>query len=108
LIVFHVGVHKTGATFLQECVFDKIENVRIVQNELCEFVAGFGGGSLMRVIIWSSLEGVKKVLKKLFPKSKCIIDFRRHGELVKSLYKQYIHKGNTREFESFFGEMGRG
>lgn len=115
-IVLHIGLHKTGTTFLQTNVFPKIEGIdaprkipsliNTPENKTTlishEPLSGdpFGGK-------W--IEEFKynvKGLSKLFPKSKCIIGFRRHDRLIKSLYKQYLKEGNIGGAKHIF-EIGK-
>jgi hypothetical protein len=44
--------------------------------------------------------------RKLYPHAEIIIVFRRHGDLLISMYKQYVQEGGTLPFEKFYGEHG--
>lgn len=117
--VFHIGLHKTGTTFLQHDVFPKIEGVSFISNGVyelltsppenkklvsCELLCGhpWRGGWFEE--FRENVENIGEV----HPESKCIIGFRRHDKLVKSLYKQYLHEGNTGGVDKFFSPDGTG
>lgn len=119
--VFHIGLHKTGTTFLQRDVFPAMEGLhtyvyyhplwelfkardaeRVVVS--CERLSGnpFGGK-------WSDQgKTYAKNIGKMFPESKCIIGFRRHDALIRSLYKQYLHQGWAASLDELFHPEGSG
>ena len=45
---------------------------------------------------------------RMFPEAKCIIGFRKHDALVRSLYKQYLHEGSTASPDELFHPDGSG
>lgn len=47
-------------------------------------------------------------ISRFFPRSTCILGFRRHDRLVRSLYKQYLHEGGTRDVTALFALDGSG
>ncbi|MCB0657556.1 MAG: hypothetical protein KDC57_15525 [Saprospiraceae bacterium] len=43
-------------------------------------------------------------LRKLFPKAHILLFIRKHGNLLVSMYKQYIHEGGVLPLEQFYGD----
>lgn len=110
-LTFHVGLHKTGTTFLQENVFPRLEGVenlvwrnleyflrldhRKVYFVSCEGLSGSTFASTGERIRAISLLGA------MFPYSRVMITVRPHGEYLKSLYSQYLRYGGTEPFDRF-------
>ena len=44
----------------------------------------------------------------MFPEAKCIIGFRKHDALVRSLYKQHLHEGWSASLDELFHPDGSG
>ena len=129
-IIIHVGMHKTGTTYLQTSFFKMLRNVEIInspkfyQNFAKDIDAEFANTNYLisnegiSGVAWNhdwllgkqntyhwidSFEtGVRK-LKSIFPDPIIIIFFRKHGDLLLSMYKQYIHEGGTLGLEDFYG-----
>ena len=127
-IYLHIGLQKTGTSFLQHHYFPKVENV----NYFNYLNFKHFGLREMRDIHLISHEGLCGVpwnqdwrngknnnhhwkesfnssihtLKAFFPEAHIVITFRRHGDLLLSLYKQYLHEGGILQFSSFYDENG--
>ena len=120
-VTFHIGLHKTGTTFLQRNVFPVMEGIHsyVYYHPLwdlfsaredehmivsCERLSGspFSGS-------WAN-QGATYVenIGRMFPEAKCIIGFRKHDALVRSLYKQYLHEGSTASPDELFHPDGSG
>lgn len=120
----HIGMHKTGTTWLQAEVFEKLSGFYFVRppatlkavtqrpedldllisdESLCGRAWGAtevtGGRTVSRRQVLSRLVG-------LFPDGRLIVGFRRHADLIDSLYRQYLHVGGTSSIEQFFGDDG--
>jgi len=116
-IVIHLGLHKTGTTFFQEKIFNKIENVNlirrydliiklnkdkvnIISNEnlsITPFDNKFHKGltSDYRFIVIDRI-------KRLFPNAKIIIGLRKNRlEWTRSLYSEYIKSYGCLSFDNF-------
>ena len=120
-MVFHIGLHKTGTTFLQQNVFPNMEGVHtyVYYNPLWEL---FSSDEEAQTIVscerlsgdpfrgaWAD-QGKTYVrnIARMFPEAKCIIGFRKHDALVRSLYKQYLHSGWSASPDELFHPDGSG
>jgi len=131
-LFIHVGLHKTGTTFLQNDVFPYLTDVDYIhldnrflkesqkkwscQNQLTssEALSGYPWKNNRKYRNryenfenvagkWlGSFENSMCNLSQLFPDSKIIIVFRDHNVWIKSLYKQYLHEGGSKKFDDFF------
>lgn len=124
----HIGLHKTGTTFLQleylptlnislfneSRYWDRLGN-KLIENDFIissEGLSGLGWNELWKNGIendfhWiSSFNMAVMNLKFLIPDSNIIIVFRRHGDLLISMYKQYIQEGGILPFDKFYNENG--
>lgn len=114
-LFIHIGLHKTGTTFLQRAVFPALDDV-----------TSFGGRQSLRSVLTTSAdekvlisdEGLSgqffggkwlvefetniDIINNLFPAAAVIIGFRRQDSLLLSLYKQYIQEGGTEKLEYLF------
>lgn len=113
-------MHKTGSTFLQRYVFPSIEAVHYLKTpHLVDLSRCMDSEKL--VISSEGLTGIPwrypgqekhswaedraiilRNLKTLFPEVYIIIGFRKHADLIRSLYKQYLHEGGYLRLEEFF------
>ena len=117
--IFHIGLHKTGTTFLQKNVFPFLYGIHahIYYQPLwnlfefdkkvivsCERFSGhpFSGK-------WSEeFATYVKNIGSMFPGAKCIVGFRRHDMILRSLYKLYLHRGSYKNVETVFDPDGSG
>lgn len=105
-IFFHVGLGKTGSTFLQYNVFPKLKGVhyiqrtrykqaiKIIQNSSYEkyFVSNEFDQQLEQEVVRFS---------SVFPETTPIIVFRRQDEWIASQYRRFIKNGHTFSFNEF-------
>lgn len=132
-LIIHIGLHKTGTTYLQYNLFPRLEDTiyihgnrffqqwskqSIQSNESCLWsYEGFSGvawtESSLRMRYpnnsgyWiKSFEENINNLKVFFPGASIICVFRKPGDLVLSMYKQYIHEGGILSFKDFYGSDG--
>jgi len=112
MIFIHVGLHKTGTTFLQQAVYPKWKGVEYIpwpnleiflrlQEDKNYLVSreGFYGKN------WANHTEREKSIKRLnemFPEAKIIISFRRHAGYILSSYRQYLQRGGVLKFEEYF------
>ena len=122
----HIGLHKTGTTFLQRDVFPRWPGISFFQHNLHlrTFLAlpknqkvlisneglwyNKAGGQFPRVDWWASFADPRVVeqsivsLREFLPEARLLISFRKHSDFVLSLYLQYLHEGGTATLEDFF------
>lgn len=112
-LLIHVGMHKTGTTFLQSQVFPNLPGVtyvrpgapldyylRLDMTKPCLISNERLAGRL-----WSTPEQVETSLARLsdiFPNAQVLIGFRGHAGFIVSSYKQYLHQGGILPFHEYF------
>jgi len=120
-VIIHVGLQKTGTTFLQEEIFKKM-NVRYIRDisftNLCfkrDKKTIIANETLSGDPYSNKIDRFKVIdnLHKLFPDAKIIVGVRNWRDMMGSLYSQYIRNGgcgydtlllfNIREY-SFYEE----
>ena len=119
--VFHLGLHKTGTTFLQQAVFPELDGFHLVR-QMQDVRQLFSAAPEDRLLVtheWLSgnpfegswlkeFKAYVRGISRFFPDSSCILGFRRHDQLLRSLYKQYLHEGGTRNVTELFAPDGSG
>lgn len=127
-IYIHIGMHKTGTSYLQKHVFSQLNNkltyIFGFDKLIYSFPQQFENKILISDEILSGIPFVTSTIKKrfgdinynyfesneqiliklsmMFPKAKLIIGFRNHSNWLLSLYKQYLHEGGTCSIDDFF------
>ncbi len=114
-IILHIGLHKTGTTFLQQEIFPKLKGVNYkfyydmqdykikdgyINLISCENLSG----SLLSSIKFGAFE--RKALlygmKALYPNARIIVGFRNKEKWLRSVYVQHIKQGRLyRSYNSF-------
>lgn len=115
-VTFHIGLHKTGTTFLQRAVFPRLTGVEVLRYRNLEYLTrlsperaylvsceGLSGTTFAPVAARCAAIGR---LGQLFPQARVIVGFRRHGSYLASLYSQYLRYGGKGGFEQFFSLSG--
>ena len=127
--IIHIGLHKTATSLLQRQYFSKLENLTFQNSK--DFYLRFGKEELHEKLLISSealsglpwnekwkrgipnnyqyRESFKRAienLNRLYPDSHIIVVFRKHGDFLFSLYKQYIQEGGVLTFNEFYNEKG--
>lgn len=117
-IVIHLGLHKTGSTYLQKCVFPKLEDVEVQHlMEICQIKFK----SDRRILLISS-EGLLssmphypdnntvkdsiEALYRIYPNAKIILGVRRDIHWFKSCWNQYVRGGGTMTFMGYCRKYG--
>ena len=115
-VFLHIGLQKTGTTFLQQQVFPRFEGVSYMKKRFRprllleghdtflvsnEWILGSPLGSRSTSWLDDHRRALEK-LGKLAPDTRLIVCFRRHSDLLVSLYKQYLHEGGTATIHEFF------
>lgn len=115
-MVVHIGMMKTGTTFLQKSVF--APNVktamgcdflgRLLMNDFisCESFYGYpyppNDGFKVQGTWTQRFEANVTKMKDWFNNPKIIICFREQSSAIKSHYKQYLKQGGKLSYEDFF------
>lgn len=106
-IIVHIGLHRTGTTFLQKDVFEKIKDINYIFDDALHRIHIEEGINLI------SNEGlslsmphsfvyriqVLDFLKTLFPDAKIILGFRDTDKWLKSCYYRYVISGGQLSFD---------
>lgn len=114
-LFIHVGLPKTGTTFLQHEIFPKIKNVNFIhyQNFAMEIYT-----DKLNIISNEELFGYKvrgsnahdrftiaDRLKLCFPDAKIILGLRNKKTWLKSCYKQWVRDGGIHEYDYWFNNI---
>lgn len=128
-LIIHIGLHKTGTTFLQQNYFPNIENVELINSHRFFHTLGIKKTNNVKLLSNEGLSGVPwnedwikgksnsfqwiysfedaiKNLLIIFNQPTIIIVFRKHGDLLVSLYKQYIQEGGVLSLGEFYSKDG--
>jgi hypothetical protein len=128
-VFIHIGLHKTATTYLQYQFFPAMTGVRYIHGsdffkqwqsqsgdrnkKLLLSYEGFSGLAWNRTWLLGARNDFHwldsfvfniESLKLFFPDATLIVFFRRHGDLLVSMYKQYIQEGGVLSLNSFFGD----
>jgi hypothetical protein len=129
-IILHIGMHKTASSYMQANIFPKLndtlfiygaskfikqwnEQVHNSNNHLLishECLSGIPWDKNGLLGIDGSHDWLKSfekninTLRLLFPDAVIIVFFRKHGDLLTSLHKQYIHEGGILNLSDFYGQ----
>lgn len=120
-IYFHMGLPKTGTTFLQKQVFPRLaglvhvntsvpDGVFTHSDQLSAFLISnenmFSGPFVTRSGSWLGdfRMGVRS-LGTIAPDAGTIIGFRSHTTLLRSLYGQHLRDGGTRRLDASFFDL---
>ena len=112
-IYFHVGLAKTGSTFLQNNFFPKLQNIKYIcthkYRRCIDIINNTNYDSyLISREFDRQLEGeVKKILNH-FPETKIIIVFREHKKWISSQFKRFSKNGYHFKFEDFYNNANSG
>ena len=111
----HIGLPKTGTTFLQKAVFPEVSNVTYIRRKdnLRTLVRSPPRGKILisdEAFSGNPLNGCwtnefaqnVQMMQVVFNAPAVIIGFRRHGSLLISLYKQYLQEGGTGTINDLF------
>lgn len=130
-VIIHIGLVKTGSTYLQKFIFPHLSETMFIDGhdkfvpQWQEQIPGnnkhilisdenFSGKPWRKKYYYSKADPIKKyhpqileenvkLLKQCFPKAKVVVFFRRHGDLVISMYRQFIKNRGTLSLKEFYG-----
>lgn len=114
-ITFHVGLWKTGSTYLQKQVFPFIKNTRFMwEPSFVNFIRTISATDEEVIVSSENLSNVPygkdysrrrlaglSELASVFPNSSILIVLRDPSTMLPSLYFQYIKMGGSRSFDDF-------
>lgn len=128
MIILHIGVEKTGTTFLQRAVFPNWAGIcYVASGTVLELVRCFDERPLLfsEESLWTCkaqvaegddrwrrygrpdlVEASVQSVARLIPGAEVVLTFRRHDNWLLSLYRQYLHEGGVGEFSAFFDPAG--
>ena len=106
-IYFHVGISKTGSTFLQNRVFPKLSKITYIPTNKYHRVFDEIKNCDSNTILVSrefdrQFEREVTLFSSRFPTSTPIIVLRKHEEYLASQYKRFVKNGFKGEVEDFF------
>lgn len=121
-IFFHIGLHKTGTTFLQRAYFPKLDISYVKGGKPYFKVLNTIGSTNGKILISEEnlsgelFSGSKitqfkanvDAIAKSFPSAGILIGVRKQSEFVLSSYKQHLHEGGTMDIYSLFNEKNTG
>jgi hypothetical protein len=111
-LILHIGVQKTGTTFVQNAVFPLWKGIQYIHTDKLELILrcsrekpvllsreGLSGQN------WAHHD-VRELsiarLAQLFPNARIMLSFRRHSKYIASSYCQYLQRGGYLPFEQYF------
>lgn len=121
--IVHIGMHKTGTTFLQKEVFPKCTNFHHLHNKsLRSIYHPSKGGSKQHLLVSDELLSGNPydentfddfklkmdIIRDMFGDPKILVAFRKHGSYVTSIYNQYLQQGNNMDMPDFFNLKNTG
>lgn len=107
-VYFHVGLGKTGTTFLQYRVFPKLEGIQYIQRTNYrdfKYVRLIENSSEQKFLVSNEfdkqLEAEALKIASKYPSAKIIVVLRRQDSWIASQYRRYVKNGYARSFEEF-------
>ena len=112
-IYFHVGLAKTGSTFLQNNFFPKLQNIKYISTHKYRRCIDIINNTNYDSYLISrefdrQLEGEVKEILNHFPETKIIIVFREHKKWISSQFKRFSKNGYHFKFEDFYNNANSG
>ena len=112
-IYFHVGLAKTGSTFLQKKFFPFLKDIKYISTHKYRKCIKIINNTNYKSYLISrefdrQFEKEVKIFTEHFPQTKIIIIFRRHDKWITSQYKRYVKNGWHWNFEDFYEISGNG
>ena len=117
MLYLHIGLHKTGTTFLQKAVFPLWQGIEYLPLDKLEYLTRMSD-EVDYLLSREGLSGQNWMHKKdrdlciirlarLFPDARIIMSFRKHSGYIVSSYNQFLQKGGYLEFGDYFSLQGR-
>lgn len=107
LIYFHVGLSKTGTTFLQARVFPLLQGISYIPTQHFKHSVGRikrsnGAKFLVSREFDQQFEEEIRRFSSHFPEAVPMIVFRRQDSYIASQYRRFVKNGFSGPFEAFF------
>ncbi|NOZ36150.1 MAG: hypothetical protein GXO80_12750 [Chlorobi bacterium] len=105
-LFFHVGLAKTGSTFLQNRFFHKLKGIRYIHTSKFYRYNSIIKQSNENQLLFSRefdrqfFDETLKIAEK-YPYAKIIIVLRSNEKWIASQYRRYVKNGGSRSFENF-------
>ncbi len=114
-IAFHLGLPRTGSTFLQRQIFPNLKNVNVLGSEslLFDYKTPVSNDKL-NLVSDENLSGISATMQprassyqiihrihQVYPQAKIIVVFRDEKSWLKSLYTQYVKIGGVESFDEW-------
>jgi len=115
MLFLHIGLHKTGTTFLQKAVFPYWQDIVYLPHDKLEYITRMKDG-VDYLLSREGLSGQNWMhsdersqciarLAQLFPDARIILSFRRHSGYIASSYNQYLQRGGYLQFDDYFDSV---
>ena len=112
-IYFHVGLAKTGSTFLQKNFFPYLKNIKYINtHNYINSIKIINRTNYKSYLISrefdKQFESEIKKFMSYFPDTKIIIVFRRHDKWIASQYKRSVKNGWHWDFKNYYNIYNKG
>ena len=112
-IYFHVGLAKTGSTFLQKNFFPYLKNIKYISTQ--DYIncidiinkTNYKSYLISREFDKQFEREIKKFIS-YFPDTKIIVVFRRHDQWIASQYKRSVKNGWHWSFKNYYNINNKG
>lgn len=113
--IIHIGLHKTGTTYLQSSLFPNLKNYNVYRGyeshrqllklgrEKKIIISDEGiSGDLWGMNYLNDFKENIYFLKKTYNNPKIIFGIRNHSSFILSVYKQYLHEKGTNDLDFLY------
>ena len=112
-IYFHVGLAKTGSTFLQKNFFPYLKNIKYINtHDYVNCIDIINKTNYKSYLISREFDKqFEREIKKFisyFPNTKIIVAFRRHDQWIASQYKRAVKNGWHLDFKNYYNINNKG
>ena len=112
-IYFHVGLAKTGSTFLQKNFFPYLKNIKYIStHDYINCIDIINKTNYKSYLISREFDKqFEREIKKFisyFPQTKIIVVFRRHDQWIASQYKRAVKNGWHLDFKNYYNINNKG
>ena len=112
-IYFHVGLAKTGSTFLQKNFFPYLKNIKYIStHDYINCIDIINKTNYKSYLISREFDKqFEREIKKFisyFPDTKIIVVFRRHDQWIASQYKRSVKNGWHWSFKNYYNINNKG